>query len=302
MAYGYESSRAVKACSFDGVRFPVLSCSVKGAMRHHEHVYPHSPGAGVEKLGRDPYKIEVTPCFQGNLIPPEYAGLWPEGLSKIRELFESGKTADLILPTIGKMRAMATTWDQLYSPAKSLSGESVTWNFIEDQENARLLSASFTSSKGLTQACEAFKIAGNELNPKPNYWDMAAGAIDSVLAYKSQIQLYSSLVESKLLSAISMFNALSDQVSELSDPRNAFALEALTELWAQTMAYYKDQKETGLIVKYKKTPRDMDIGQVAVWLYGDSEKSSDLLSLNAFADPYAIPLGTNVRYYLTNTL
>jgi len=296
----YAASRVTKACSFDGFRFPVLSCVVKGAMRHHEHVYPHSPGAGVEKLGRDPYKIEVTPCFQDNLIPPEYEGIWPQGLSKIREVFESGKTSDLILPTIGKMRAMAITWDQSYSPAKSLSGEAVAWNFIEDQENARLLSASFSSSKGLTQACEGFKVAGLSLNPKPNLWDMAAEAIDSVLAFKGQIELYSALVESKLQSAVSMFNAMSDQVNELSDPRNAFALEALTELWAQTTAFYKDQKETGLILKYKRTTRDMDIGQVAVWLYGDSEKSSDLLSLNAFADPYAIPLGTNVRYYLVN--
>ena len=298
MPYGYESSRAVKACSFDGVRFPVLSCAVKGAMRHHEHVYPHSPGAGVEKLGRDLYKVEVTPCFQADLIPPEYADLWPAGLSKIRAIFESGKTADLILPTIGKMRAMATSWDQVFTPAKSASGEAVTWNFIEDQENARLLSASFSSSKGLAQANTAFKIAGQQLNPAPNLWDMAAEAIDSVLAFKGQIELYSSLVESKLQSAISMFNAMSDQVNELSNPRNAFALEALTELWAQTTAFYKDQKETGLVLKYKRTTRDMDIGQVAVWLYGDSEKSSDLLSLNAFADPYAIPIGTNVRYYL----
>lgn len=269
-------------------------------MRHHEHIYPHSPGAGVEKLGRDPYKIEVTPCFQDNLIPPEYAGLWPQGLSTIREIFESGKTVDLILPTIGKLRAMATSWDQVYSPAKSLSGESVVWSFIEDQEDARLLKASFESSQGLTQANESFKIAGNELNPKPSYWDMASGAIDSVLAYKDQIGLYSQLVESKLQSAISMFNAMSDQVNALSDPRNSLALQALTELWAQTTAFYKDQKETGLIVKYKKTTRDMDIGQVAVWLYGDSERASDLLDLNVFEDPYAIPIGTSIRYYLVN--
>jgi len=293
----YAASRVTKACSFDGVRFPVLSCRVKGAMRNHEHVYPHSPGAAIEKLGRDLYKIEIVPCFQDNLIPPEYEGIWPQRLSHLREKFDAGKTADLILPTVGKMRAMATSWEQEFNPAKSLSGESVTWQFVEDQENARLLAASFTSSKGLSQAVTSFKIAGNSLNPKPSLWDMAAGAIDIVLSYKGQIELYSALVESKLQSAISMFGSLSDQASALSDPRNAFALEALTELWAQTMAFYKDQKQTGLVFKFKRTPRDMDIGQVSVWLYGDSEMASDLLSLNAFVDPYAIPYGTNVRYY-----
>jgi prophage DNA circulation protein len=293
----YAASRVTKSCSFDGHRFPILSCRVKGAMRNHEHIYPHSPGAAVEKLGRDLYKIEVTPCFQDNLIPPEYEGLWPQGLSTIRELFDEGKSADLILPTIGKMRAMATSWEQEYTPARSLSGEAVTWNFIEDQENARLLAASFVSSKGLSQAATSFTIAGNSLNPKPSLWDQISQAIDTVLSFKGQIDLYSALIESKLQSAISMFNALSDQASALSDPRNAFALEALNELWSQTVTFYQDQKQTGMKFRFKKTPRDMDIGQVAVWLYGDSEKSSDILSLNAFVDPYAIPSGTNVRYY-----
>jgi len=295
----YAASRVTKACSFDGIRFPILSCRIKGAMRNHEHVYPHSPGAAVEKLGRDLYKIEIIPCFQDNLIPPEYEGIWPQRLSQLRDIFDSGKTADLILPTVGKMRAMATQWEQEFNPAKSVSGESVSWNFIEDQENARLLAASFVSSKGLAPALESFKVAGQSLNPKPSYWDMASEAVASVLAYKDQIDLYSNLVESKLQSALSMFNSLSDQVSELSNPRNAFALEALTELWAQTAAFHKDQKQTGMRFKHRKTTRLMDIGQVAVWLYGDSEKASDILSLNAFADPYAIPMGTDVRYYET---
>ena len=295
----YAISSLVKSCSFGGVRFPVLSCRVKGGMRNHEHVYPHSPGAAVEKLGRELYKIEVTPCFQANLIPREFQGIWPGGLSKIREMFDDGKTEELILPTIGKLKAMATSWEQEYKPAISQLGETVTWNFVEDQENARLLAASFTTGKGLAQANEAFKVAGDQLSPKPPLWDKVAQAIDSVLARKGQFELYSSLIESKLQSVISMANTLSDEVSSLSDPRNAFGLEALTELWSQTVKFYQDQQQSGLTFRHKRTPRDMDIGQVSVWLYGDSEMASELLSLNAFVDPYAIPANTDVRFYET---
>jgi prophage DNA circulation protein len=291
------SSAIIRNCSFASIRFPVLSCKVKGAMRNHEHIYPHSPGAAVEKLGRELYKIEIVPCFDAKLIPAAYQGLWPGGLSNLRAVFESGATNDLILPTIGKIRAMATSWEQDYTPARSLSGEAVAWSFIEDSENARLIDSTFKQTSTLASANQNFKVEGLKLDPKPSLWDQAAGAIDSVLSYKGQIQLYSSLIESKLQSAISMFAELSDQVSELSDPRNSSGLQALTELWSQTMAFYKDQRETGMVFKFKRTNRDMDIGQVAVWLYGDSEKASDLLSLNAFADPYAIPSGTNVRYY-----
>lgn len=283
---------------FDGIRFPILSIRVRGGMRNHEHVYPHSPGAAVEKLGRDLYQIEVTPCFQADMIPLAYADLWPAKLAELRGKFEAGKTADLILPTIGKIRAMCTSWEQEFTPAKSISGESVSWKFIEDSESARLLSSTLKKTVGLRAKLNTFKVEGLKLNPKPSLWDMIAQSVDSVLSYKGQIELYSSLVESKLQSALSMFNQVTDQANALSDPRNALGLIALQELWQETLKFYKDQQSRGAEFHWKRTNRDMDIGQVSIWLYGDSTHSSDLLSINAFTDPYAIPSGTNVRYYV----
>jgi prophage DNA circulation protein len=283
---------------FDGIRFPILSVRVRGGMRNHEHVYPHSPGAAVEKLGRDLYQIEITPCFQANMIPDAYAGLWPGQLANLRNIFESGKTADLILPTIGKVRAMCTSWEQEFTPAKSISGESVQWKFIEDQESARLLDSTFKKSLGMKTALAKFEVEGLKLNPKPSLWDQISQAVDSVLSYKGQIELYSNLVESKLVSAISMLSETTNQVNALSDPRNALGLVALIELWNETLKFYKDQQSTGAVFHYKRTNRDMDIGQVSIWLYGDSTHTSDLLQVNAFTDPYAIPSGTNIRYYV----
>jgi hypothetical protein len=193
---------------------------------------------------------------------------------------------------------MCTSWEQEFTPARSISGESVSWKFIEDSESARLLSSTLKKSAGLRPKLKKFETEGLKLNPKPSLWDVAAQAIDSVLSYKGQIELYSSLVESKLQSALSMFNTMTDQANALSDPRNALGLVALQELWQETLKFYKDQKQAGAEFHWKRTTRDMDIGQVSVWLYGDSTHSSDLLSINAFADPYAIPSGTNIRYYV----
>lgn len=283
---------------FDGIRFPILSVRVRGGMRNHEHVYPHSPGAAVEKLGRDLYQIEITPCFQADMIPKVYADLWPAKLAELRAKFEAGKTADLILPTIGKLRAMCTSWEQEFTPARSISGESVSWKFIEDQESARLLSSVLKKSVGLKAKLKTFEVEGLKLNPKPSLWDTVAQTVDQVLSYKGQIELYAQLVESKLQSALSMFNELTNQANALSDPRNALGLIALQELWQETLKFYKDQQSRGAEFHWKRTNRDMDIGQVSVWLYGDSTHASDLLSINAFTDPYAIPSGTNIRYYV----
>jgi len=290
-------SSTTKDCSFASIRFPVLSCKVKGGMRIHEHIYPHSPGAAVEKLGRDLYKIEIVPCFEANLIPDVYQGIWPARLSTIRGIFESGATEDLILPTIGKVRAMAVSWDQDFTPARSISGEAVTWSFIEDQENARLSDAVYAQSHNLKSSLDAFQVAGLSLDPKPSLWDQVTQAVDWALSFKGQGELWASLIESKLRGAITMIEEMLNQANALSDPRNAFAIEVIQELWAQVVAFYNDQRETGMRFKHIKTNRDMDIGQVAVWLYGDSEKASDLLSLNAFDDPYSIKTGTGIRYY-----
>lgn len=281
-----------------GVQVPCRRVKVKGGMRDHEHIYPHSPGAGVELLGRDLYKIEITPIFDANLLPQKYRGLWPAGLKKIREQMEAGVRGEISIPTVGKIRAYAKSWDQEFDATRCLSGEEVTWNFTEDSENLRLASDTIDIGKGLKPAVDVYKTAIAGIPKKStNLWDLVARALDQVLAYRDQYELYASLLEAKLLAILSMIAEIDNAADELKNPANWALLEALMRVWAQTRAFYNDQKQLGLVTHWYTTKRVMSSMQLAVILFDDASKSTELLQMNGFADPFEIPAGTKIKYY-----
>src|SRR5262249_28189814 len=126
----------LQRASFDGVPFPVESVDVTSDLRHHVHEYPHTAGGDPEKLGRSLYRIQMLGNFQATFRA--YPKLWPEALTKLRKTFEAEKTADLVIPTIGTIKAFITKWRQR-STAKIRSGEKVEIEFLEDQASAFLV-------------------------------------------------------------------------------------------------------------------------------------------------------------------
>jgi hypothetical protein len=281
-----------------GVTVPCRKVRVKGAMRVHEHVYPHSPGAGIEILGRDLYKIEITPIFDANLLPPKYKGLWPAGLKRIREEMEKGTRKDISIPTVGVIPAVAVNWDQEFDASKCLSGEEVSWNFIEDSENLRLSSQSLKIGASLSTANDVLKAELAKLPlKKTSLWDTLMQAVDFVLSIRDQFELYSKLLESKLLSILQMLKQLDEMADELKDPSSWPLVEALHNVWSAASEFYQDQKQLGIITKRYTTKIEMSCMQLSTVLFGDATRSSELLQLNGFDDPFAIPANTTVKYY-----
>jgi hypothetical protein len=281
-----------------GTVVPCRRVRVRGGMRDHEHIYPHSPGAGVELLGRDLYKIEVSPIFDANLLPDKYKGIWPAGLKKLRDLFDVGTRSEVSIPTVGIIRAYCKTWEQEFDATRCLSGEDVTWHFTEDSENLRLSSQTINLGQGLSNASLTLQatLSASPLK-KTNLWDQIFRAIDAVMAYRDQYELYASLIESKLLAILSLLEQIDNAADELQDPSSWAIIEAMHQVWTQTRAFYQDQKQLGLVSVWYKTKQVMSCMQLAVILFDDSSKSSELLQMNGFTDPFAIPAGTNVKYY-----
>lgn len=281
-----------------GITVPCKRVRVKGAMRHHEHIYPHSPGAGLELMGRDLYKIEITPVFDANLLPPKYKNLWPSGLRRIREQMELGTRKDISIPTVGMIPAVAINWEQEFDATRCLSGEEVTWSFIEDSENLRLSSRTINVGAGLPTAANNLKVKLAGLPVRPvGLWDTIMNAIDAVLAWRDQFEMYSNLIESKLLSILSLLRRIDEISDELKDPTQWPLLEAFHRVWAEVREFYQDQKQLGLVTKYYTTRATLSCTQLATVLFGDASKSSELLQMNGFSDPFEIPTGTRVKYY-----
>jgi prophage DNA circulation protein len=284
--------------SFEGIPFPYKEITMAGEMRHHVHEYPHSPGGAPEKLGRKLYAFNITTPVHGDLLPTQYANLWPRDLKQLVILFEQGKTGNLVLPQIGvPIRAYCTNWDRTLR-ASNTSGESVTLKFLEDSEDLRISqNAVSVKANRLEDARFAVIDKSQNIKPKIGLLDTILRGVNDVLAYKDQFDLYTNLIEAKCNSVLSMLRQIIAVEEELKHPDRWPLVDALQELWAQTQALYLDQKQMGNLTRFYRVPVPMSLSQVSFQIYKTSARASDLMMLNSIDDPLEIKQGTNLRYY-----
>lgn len=286
--------------SFNGIAFPYKEITMDGEMRHHVHEYPHSPGGLPEKLGRKLYAFDITVPFHGNLIPPQYANLWPDNLASLVAQFELGMTGDLVLPQIGSpIRAFCTNWKRVLKATNTV-GETVTLKFLEDDEERRVTS-------------NTTKVKMDTLTPLLNYLEEDAGnsllgslsksidsilrAVDGVLAYRDLFDAYSTLVLDKLESIMVMIANVIETGDYISSPENWEVSSRLHELWKMCRDLKGDLAEKGITIKTYKVLAPMTLAQVAYAIYKETGRSSDLMQLNVIDDPLTIARGTVIRYY-----
>jgi hypothetical protein len=286
--------------AFEGIEFPYTSITIEGSIRDHVHEYPHTPGGAPEKLGRALYVFDIEVPFHSSLIPAKYKNLWPSNLNTLVTKFEQQETGDLVLPQLGSaVRAYCLNWKRVLT-SRNTSGESVTLKFREDSENLRLAQAAFDAkSQGLSSAEEALE---EEIRAVPGLnrglFDTIMFAVDDILAYKDQFDLWTSLIEAKCLSVIAMVRNIVETWEELKDPSRWAVVEALQNLWFEVRSIYEDQKQVGMVSRFWSTPAEhMTLSAVSVGIYGVSSRGSELLTLNNLPDPFDIPRNTQIRYY-----
>jgi hypothetical protein len=292
-------TRQLVQLSFEGIPFPYKEIGIDFELRDHVHEFPHSPGGLPEKLGRKLYVFDITSSFYGDMLQPQYKDLWPGGLSRLFELFEAGKTGDLILPQVGApIRAYCTNGKRTLRSAV-VNGEAVTLKFREDSEKLRL-SAEALRIKAVNYGT-AKTALDSEIRKLPStevsLFDQFMRAVSSVLAYKDQFDLYSESLEAKLGAVIEMGRELVESCPSVKDVTRSPLLDALHQILAETIKIYKDQQQTGLITSRYTVARPSTLSEVAIAIYGVSGKARDLMLLNTITNPLLIPVGTVLRYY-----
>lgn len=290
-----------KRASFASIAFPYKSCRVQGALRDKVHEYPHVPGGAPEKLGRKLYEIHFSCIFDERLIPAHWADLWPHNLATLRTLWENGETADLVLPSIGTVKAYCRNWTQTLD-AKIRSGEAVELEFVEDQESgfANILPPPGGNGLGsaITEFLSTYAARRNALTEESQgLLDGVQDAANSVLSIKDQVSLYGSRVEAQVRSTAALFAAADKQVRELNDPTFYDLLDSFQGLWAAIVALDQDLVGNGGTLQRYVVPMTMPVAEIARALFGDSTRTADLLQLNGFPDPFAVPAGYGVNYY-----
>lgn len=286
--------------SFAGIAFPYKEITMDGEMRHHVHEYPHSPGGLPEKLGRKLYAFDITVPFHGNLIPPQYKGLWPENLAMLVSKFELGMTEDLVIPQIGApIRAFCTNWKRVLKSTNTV-GETVTLKFLEDDEDRRLPN-NITKVKldKLTPLKSELEVdAGNSLlGSLSRSIDSILRLVDGVLAYRDLFDAYSTLMLDKLESVISMIHSVIETSQYIANPENWAVTDRLHELWRACLDLRDDLAAKNIVIKTYVVPAAMTLAQVAWAIYKQTGRSSDLMQLNVIDDPLEIRRGAVIRFY-----
>lgn len=277
--------------AFDGLSFAVKNYSVRCKLRDHVHVYPHTPGGAVEKLGRELYTIHASASFQTTF--KKFPNAWPQDLASLRNRFEQELTSGLLIPTIGTIQAYISSFEQSGS-GKVRSGEYVELEFREDQDSAFLINQLIEVKASSLAAASAVVIsaasdAGVSLGSLTDL-------INSITAIGDQVELYGSLVASKL-DGIAAACASLDSTFDFKLPKNWALISALHDVWLSSVTMKQDILRKSVPIIVYTTPTLMSVTDVAKALYGDSTRGAEVMQLNAIENPFQIAANTNLRAY-----
>lgn len=287
--------------AFNGIVFPYSQIAIKGGIRHHVHEYPHSAGGDVEKMGRKLYTFRFRVPFHdlpGSDLERDFQGLFPDRLKNFLALFDRQATAELVVPSIGTMKCVATDWDGTADMAEALSGETWNFEFIEDEDRASLVKE--IPNLGV----HALKASALELQTKadkhgfkPGLFQAINDAVTAVDAVFGVADQNSRLVAAKISAVADLCGRADREIDEFLNPMNHLVLEALKNLWANAVDLAENAPGVagGELVTYR-VPRLMSIGEVATNLYGSADRGADIMVLNPIDDPFEIKKGTNLKY------
>ncbi len=291
----------LRKTSFAGNEFPAERIVLFATGRQHVHEFPHQASGAPEKLGRGIWHLQVRGNFSSQKFASYGNGLYPERLNLLRGLYETQTTATFVHPTVGEFQAFIIGWRQEYEPGKIRSGEKVDIEFLEDQRSDFLAqnvpAGDVVTAQANFDAITA-KVKGQVLPPFSaptlSLFDSLRAAVNAVSALGNTVTLYSQLYLAKIQETVSLCQQIDDAFMSRG-PEVCEIIDALHDL--QYQAQQLSSQAFQLRVSQKTLPSTMSITDVAQWLYKDTSRASDLLSLNVILDPTAIPAATVIKYF-----
>lgn len=289
----------LEKASFGGVVFPIEDVTISSTQRHHIHEYPHTPGGALEKLGRRPYTIRVTPVFDegienyGNEVTP----LYPNRLNALQQFYENEVSSSLVIPTLGSIQAFMTSFSRRASHTNR-SGERVEMEFVEDQSSRFLVSElvnSNTAADVAAKSAELIELA-EQAGIKSDLFDQINEIANFVLGIADTAELYSNYAAGKIQGLALIVQKADATIEAFQNPENWRVLEALKDLASSVRGLYDNFTAGDLAPRVYTTPRQMTIQEVSLAIYGRTDRSFDLLQLNPIEDSLAIPIGRAIRY------
>lgn len=167
--------------------FPVQGIRQSGGNRLVQRERPYRDGAKLDDTGSRPRIWTMTGIFNNDVqynepglaeVNGSTTRLYPDILNYLIDLFDIHETGDLVVPTIGKVRARAESYDRAEEVEPRSTAE-VTFTFVEDNEddvNFRTL-ATPTAQANAKRLAETTTFDAQSAGD----WDQALADIDTFM-------------------------------------------------------------------------------------------------------------------------
>jgi hypothetical protein len=129
-------------------------------------------------------------------------------------------------------------------------------------------------------------------------FDSIRDLANSVFAIQDTAALNGQLYAAKLLQLAALCER-ADGLREMGKTSSQPIVQALHDLWAAALRTADNVQGKRAAIQRYTTPLKMTMNDVAIALYHDASRTSDLLALNgdAYQNALAIPAGTELLYY-----
>lgn len=286
----------LQRAAFDGIEFACSAYRIIGGLRDHVHEYIHRPGGHPEKLGRKLYVIEMDCVFSTNT--PLYPDAWPADLSDLRDRFEREVTSSLVVPSIGTIQAYCFDWPMEFDFARRRDGETAKFSFREDADNELLIESIVQVEwSSIDPQARSLSALLEETDIEPDLFKSLFKLSADIQGLKGSVELQGEIMADKVNALIVETQRLDEEVKELADPTNFKIAEALIDLGYTAIRIQKDLLKLALPIVPYVVPQTMTIMDISTAIYGNVDRTWDILKMNAISDAFDIRQGTLLRVY-----
>lgn len=292
--------------------FPVVRIQEEGGNRIVERERPYRDGAKLDDTGSRAKRWRIDAIFNNSLLEKDIGSingglpLYPDVLNFLIANFDIHETGDLVVSTIGKVRARIES----YSRTEDMSERDqavVSFVFCEDNED----SVDFRSITAPTGAGNAARLAAStELDTQSfgSWSDSLLELQESLLELEELVNGDTALdieaaalrIEGAARRSVRTFSEAGRPGRNLFlDPANSRGNRKLTkasDLAARERARARRALPQQMIIVFRE---NTNIFRVAALLGQDV---GDLITINPDIDPGFIPAGTFVRIFVTEAL
>lgn len=290
------------------VRFPVDGISETGGNRLVRHERPYRDGAKLDDTGSTARVFRLQAVFDNSIEEPDIPTdppLYPAVLNALLESFRKHETGDLVVPTRGKVRARAESYDRQEAFGERDAAR-VTLTWVEDNEDTvdaaslgepTVRASALRLSEQVTYTSESDGMEDENLNSLSDTASELQGLMAAPGETVETIEATTRRNRRAIQATIESGETLGRQVGGLfSSPKGSTGTRQLRKL-QDRQAQAADERTRGKPRLVPYTVRNtISIFAVSVLLKQSAEA---LLEANAgrLPDPLQIQAGTTIRVF-----